>query len=88
MASNPKLVDFFLSLGDDARLKKFQADPEAAMNDAGLSDEEKELVRGGDEDRIRKFIGDTPRTTGLPNEPLSSSVRDRAYCCTLQVWSW
>ncbi|EYF08900.1 hypothetical protein [Chondromyces apiculatus] len=65
MATHPKLVDFFLSLGDNDRLKKFQADPDAAMDEAGLSDEEKSLVLSGDEDRIRKLIGDTPRTAGL-----------------------
>ncbi|AKT42980.1 hypothetical protein [Chondromyces crocatus] len=65
MASRTKLVDFFLALGEEERLKQFQTDPEAAMTAAGLSDEEKVLVRAGDEDRLRKVIGDEPRASGM-----------------------
>lgn len=57
MSKHPKLIDFFTSLQDAEKLKKFRSDPDAAMDEAGLSAEEKALVKRGDEQEIRTLLG-------------------------------
>ena len=53
-----KLVDFFIALGANLSLvKRFHEDPEGAMRDAGLGDEELDLVRRRDEEGIRSALG-------------------------------
>ena len=53
-----KLVDFFIALGENLALtKRFHEDPEGAMRDAGLGDEELDLVRRRDEEGIRRAMG-------------------------------
>lgn len=46
-----------LALNPD-ELKRYKEDPEAAMEAAGLSDEEKEALRTGDFRVICEFLGD------------------------------
>lgn len=58
MHAKSKLLDFFLSLNDGETLKRFQADPESAMSAAGLSDDDKALIRSGDEARVREALGE------------------------------
>ena len=43
-----------------ARLEEFEEDSERVMNEAGLSDEEKQIVRSGDETEILAAIGEVP----------------------------
>jgi hypothetical protein len=47
-----------LALNPD-ELKRYKKDPEAAMEAAGLSEEEKGLLRKGDFRLICEFLGDT-----------------------------
>lgn len=42
------------------RLEEFDEDPERVMSEAGLSEEEKEIVRRGDEGEILAAIGEMP----------------------------
>ena len=46
-----------LALNPD-ELKRYKKDPEKAMQDAGLSDEEKAVLRKGDFHVICDFLGD------------------------------
>ena len=46
-----------LALNPD-KLKQYKKDPEAAMEDAGLSEEERNLLRKGDFRLICEFLGD------------------------------
>jgi hypothetical protein len=39
------------------RLEEYEREPERVMSEAGLSEEEKEIVRRGDEDEILSAIG-------------------------------
>ncbi len=51
------LREFLTALATDAsQLTAFQANPDKAMQDAGLSSEEQELVKSRDEARIRQYI--------------------------------
>ncbi|MCC6554126.1 MAG: hypothetical protein IT372_14060 [Polyangiaceae bacterium] len=65
MSSHPKLVQFFLSLDDAAALKQFHADPEAAMDAAGLSEEEKGAIRRGDQGELASLVGEEYRAMRL-----------------------
>jgi hypothetical protein len=47
------------------RLEDYESDPERAMSEAGLSEEEKEIVRRGDEDEILSACG-WPVTAAAP----------------------
>lgn len=52
-----KLSDFLLELGKHpAKVKALRASPDKVMSDAGLADEEKEIVKSGDPARIRAAI--------------------------------
>ena len=44
---------------DPGKLTQYQKDPEAAMQAAGLSDEEKAVLRTGDFSVICDFLGDS-----------------------------
>lgn len=57
MTKQEKLLKFYLSLQDAATLKRYQEDLEGLMTEAGLSDEDKELVRRGDEKAVHRAIG-------------------------------
>ena len=53
-----KLYAFLRELNDDAdKLAEFENDPDAAMSTAGLSSEEKEVVKSGDEAKIMGLLG-------------------------------
>ena len=53
-----KLADFLRRLGRDSEFEgKYEDDPEGFMKEWGLTDEEREAVRSGDVDRIRKLSG-------------------------------
>lgn len=58
MAKQEKLVKFYLSLQDAATLKRYHDDLEGLMTEAGLADDEKHLVRSGDEKELRHQLGD------------------------------
>lgn len=57
MSKQSRLLDFFVSLQDAEALKQFNADPDAAMGAAGLSDAEKALVRRRNAAEIRSALG-------------------------------
>jgi hypothetical protein len=62
MASN--LSKFLLDLGTNPdKLAKLRASPEQTMSQAGLSEEEKAIVRSGDPARIRAAITTTKSDT-------------------------
>jgi hypothetical protein len=65
MSKHAKMIDFFTSLQNAEALKQFQADPDAAMAAAGLSDEEKALVKRGDQAELRTLLGDAAPTTAM-----------------------
>lgn len=53
-----KLKNFLKGLGEDpAKLEKFRNDPEGVMDEHGLEEEHKELVRKGDKDRLKEEGG-------------------------------
>ncbi|WLA39759.1 hypothetical protein QNJ95_44205 [Bradyrhizobium elkanii] len=53
-----KLYEFLRELNDDSnKLTEFENDPEAAMTAAGLTNEEKEVVKSGDEEQIMRQLG-------------------------------
>lgn len=58
MSKQEKLVKFYLSLQDAATLKRYQDDLEGLMTEAGLADDEKHLVRSGDEKAVQRALGD------------------------------
>lgn len=53
-----RLADFIRDLSENPdKLLDFQQDPDAVMDKAGLNDDEKELIRSGDEGRIAEALG-------------------------------
>ena len=58
------LTDFVIRLGTDAALlRHFNNNPDAAMEDAGLSDDERRILRDRDGRQIIDVIS-TPRSAG------------------------
>jgi hypothetical protein len=56
--ADSNLAKFVRELSEGAdRQEEFSADPERAMEAAGLSEEEKEILRRGDEQEILNAIG-------------------------------
>lgn len=54
-----KLVEFAEALSKDAELsKKFKSDPQGAMADFGLSEDDQKLVLSGDAEAIQKRLDD------------------------------
>jgi hypothetical protein len=59
MSKPNALADLLTRLSVDPTLRRrFQENPEELSREAGLSDEELELVAGGNADRIRNYLGD------------------------------
>ena len=56
-----------------ARMEEFDENPERVMSEAGLSEEEKELVRAGDEEAILTALGQE----GLEALPIITIMRVR-----------
>lgn len=53
-----KLNTFIKKLGQNPDvLERYKQDPEAVMEEHGLSDEHKEMVRSGDKEQIKKEAG-------------------------------
>jgi hypothetical protein len=51
------LKEFLTAIATDAeQLAAFQADPDKAMQSAGLTPEEQELMKSGDEQRTREYL--------------------------------
>jgi hypothetical protein len=51
------LREFLTALATDAnQLTAFQANPDKAMQEAGLSPEEQELVKSQNEERIKQYL--------------------------------
>lgn len=56
--SQSNLAKFVQEMSEAAgRVEEYERDPEEAMTAAGLSEEEKEIVRRGDEQEILNAIG-------------------------------
>lgn len=53
-----KLKSFINNMGKDPEvLERYKQDPEAVMEEHGLSDAHKALVRNGDKEKIKKEAG-------------------------------
>ena len=53
-----KLVELLQRLGADAKLASaYEENPDAVMQEAGLSDEEREVLKSGDIEKIREATG-------------------------------
>lgn len=53
-----KLVELLQKLGADAELAKaYEENPEAVMKEAGLSEDEMEVLKSGDLERIKRETG-------------------------------
>lgn len=60
MAQENRFAQFIADLAlDPGKLAQYKKDPEAAMQAAGLSDDEKGVLRTGDFRIICEFLGDT-----------------------------
>ena len=58
MPNQNALAELMVKLSVDPALRqRFQEDPAALKDEAGLSDEELELVAGGNPDQIRDYLG-------------------------------
>ncbi len=58
MPKQNTLADLMVKLSVDPALRRrFQENPSEVMGEAGLSDEELELVAGGNPDQIRDYLG-------------------------------
>ena len=54
-----KTADLITKLSTDPALReKFRANPDAVMDQEGLSAEDKAVLRSGDPDKIRQHLGD------------------------------
>ena len=54
-----KALEYVVKVSENPDLAdKHKADPDAAMDAAGLSDEDKEVLKSGDLERIRSHLGD------------------------------
>lgn len=59
MPKQSAIADFLAKLSMDPALRRrFQEDPSGLAEEAGLSNEELELLSGGDSDQIRNSFGD------------------------------
>ena len=60
------LHQFLVGLSSDANLQEsYKSDPKAAMDAAGLTEEEQGLVSSGDEQALRKYLGDDLSPAGV-----------------------
>ena len=58
MATKKALAELLVKLSlDPALRRRFQEDPSALKDEAGLSDEDLELIAGGNADQIRDALG-------------------------------
>jgi len=56
MAKN--VADFIVQLSREPKLREsFKQDPDGVMDAQGLTAEEKALLRSGDSDKIREYLG-------------------------------
>lgn len=54
-----KAAKFVTKLSEDPTQREaFKNDPEGTMDQHGLSDEDKAVMRTGDPDKIREYLGD------------------------------
>ena len=52
-------LDYVVSVSQNPEMEQaHKEDPDAAMEKAGLSDEDKEVLKSGDLERIRNHLGD------------------------------
>ncbi len=53
------LSDFLTKISQDPQeISDFKENPDGVMDDHGLSDQEKEIVKSGDADKVREHLGD------------------------------
>ncbi len=61
MAKN--LADFMIKLSRDPKLREsFKKDPDGVMDAHSLTSEDKAVLRSGDPDKIRAYLGDDAPT--------------------------
>ena len=54
-----KAADLIAKLSTDAEFRdRFRKNPDQVMDEEGLSDEDREVLKSGDPDRIREHLGD------------------------------
>ncbi len=54
-----KALEYVVSVSEDPeKAQAHKDDPDAAMDAAGLSDEDKDILKSGDLERIRDHLGD------------------------------
>ena len=54
-----KAADFVISLSKDPQKRAaFKQDPDGTMSAAGLSEEDKKVIKSGDPQKIREHLGD------------------------------
>lgn len=54
-----KAADFVTKLSQDpGKREAYKTDPEGLMDEHGLSEEDKAVLRTGDPDKIREYLGD------------------------------
>jgi len=54
-----KALDYVVKVSEDPAMQQaHKADPDAAMDAHGLSDEDKEVLKSGDLQKIRAHLGD------------------------------
>jgi predicted DNA-binding protein (UPF0251 family) len=54
----PNLADLLKKLGEDAALEEsYRKDPEAVMDQFDLGDEEREALRSGDIEKLKRMTG-------------------------------
>jgi hypothetical protein len=54
-----KVIQFLTELSQNPEMREaFKNDPDACMDAAGLSNEEKDVLKSGDPDKIRSHLGD------------------------------
>jgi hypothetical protein len=57
------LADFMIKLSRDPKLREsFKQDPDGVMDAHGLTAEDKAVLRSGDSDKIREYLGDDAPT--------------------------
>ena len=71
-----KLYEFLKALSEsEEKLSAFERDADEAMTAAGLSEDEKDLVRSGDEQRIMRHLG-SEEGTGTAARRFSYRIRN------------
>lgn len=60
-----RLIKFLSEMADPKRLEDFKNNPDSVMQSAGLSNEEIELIKSKDDQRIRQALGAADEAAGF-----------------------